>query len=100
LGLEPMSQYDASATPLYHAFQQQAVLTPFQHLEPRISIEEFNQPSAYGAKESMKLDLSDPDEIPMALMNEILWKSIKGKDSIMPPPIHSSASGSLALNQR
>jgi len=92
LGLEPMSQYDASAAPLYGAFQQQADLTPFRHLEAQISINEWNQPSDYGAKESMKLDLSDPDRIPMALMNEILWRSIKGKDTVMPPPIHGLAS--------
>ncbi|NUN96160.1 MAG: hypothetical protein HUU16_08285, partial [Candidatus Omnitrophica bacterium] len=37
---------------------------------------------------SMEIDLSDYDRAPMYALNEILWKSIKGADSEMPPPIH------------
>jgi hypothetical protein len=36
----------------------------------------------------MKMDFRDVDEAPMAELNEILWKSIKGADSPVPAPVH------------
>src|SRR5256885_12962814 len=32
LGLDPLSQYDAAATPLWNAFSQRSDTTPFLHL--------------------------------------------------------------------
>jgi len=34
------------------------------------------------------MDLKEVDRAPMHALNEIIWKSIKGKDSVMPPPVH------------
>jgi len=39
-------------------------------------------------KESSSVDFSRPDHAPMHSLNEILWRSVKGKDSVMPPPVH------------
>jgi hypothetical protein len=36
---------------------------------------------------SARIDFAEPDEIPMALMNEILWKAAKGRDAVMPAPV-------------
>jgi hypothetical protein len=36
----------------------------------------------------MKMDFREVDEAPMAELNEILWKSIKGADSVVPAPVH------------
>jgi hypothetical protein len=36
----------------------------------------------------MKMDFRDVDDAPMAELNEILWKSIKGADSPVPAPVH------------
>jgi YVTN family beta-propeller protein len=90
LGLEPLSQYDAAATPLYAVFQSEPDLKPYVHLPARISTTEKNGPDAYGAAESMSMNLVDVDRAPMREMNEILWKSIRGVDSIMPPPVRSA----------
>jgi len=90
LGLEPMSQYDASAAPMYSVFQNIPDLTPYHHQEAKISIQEKNASSAFGAKESMAMNLEDPDRIPMRLMNEILWKSVMGASSPMPPPVRAA----------
>jgi Phosphoesterase family len=90
LGIEPMSQYDAAATPLYSAFQKEPILEAYTHLPARISIEEKNASSAYGAKESIAMDFREPDRIPMRQMNEILWKAIRGADSTMPPPVRAA----------
>jgi DNA-binding beta-propeller fold protein YncE len=90
LGLEPLSQYDAAATPAYASFQEQPDTKPFVHLPARISLTEKNGVDAYGAKESMSMNLIDVDRAPMREMNEILWKSIRGADSVMPPPVRSA----------
>jgi YVTN family beta-propeller protein len=90
LGLEPMSQYDAAATPLYGSFQMKPNYTPYQHREAQISIQEMNADSDYGAADSLAIDFRDPDRIPMQRMNEILWKSIKGAASVMPPPVRAA----------
>jgi hypothetical protein len=89
LGLEPMSQYDAAATPLYNAFVGTPNLTPYARLMPRVSMDERNLASAAGAKESLAMNWGDEDRQPEVLLNEILWHSIKGPGSSMPPPRRS-----------
>jgi len=41
--------------------------------------------------ESLKIDFSKPDRIPMALINEILWKGVRGAHSQVPSTVHSVA---------
>src|SRR5215475_5587074 len=88
LGLPPMSQYDAAASPMYGSFSDQADLAPFQHVKPQVDVMAKNTRTAYGARRSMKMDFSDVDEAPMAELNEILWRSFKGADAALPAPVH------------
>ena len=50
LGLPPMSQYDAAATPMYNAFQATPVLTPFKARPARIDIAEKNAVERVGRR--------------------------------------------------
>jgi len=86
LGLPPMSQYDAAATPMYNAFQATPSAAPYTHLPARIAIDEMNPPAAWGADASRRMDFSAPDLAPEGELNEILWRSVRGPDSV-PPPI-------------
>jgi hypothetical protein len=86
LGLEPMTQYDAAAAPMYAAFQPTPVLTPFAALPARVPIDEVNSPLAWGAEASMRMNLREADLAPELELNEIIWRSIKGANSPMPPP--------------
>jgi YVTN family beta-propeller protein len=86
LGLEPMSQYDASAPPLYGAFQPVPDLSPFTALPARVPLDEVNGPAAFGAQASLRMNLDEADMAPELELNEILWKSVRGADSPMPPP--------------
>ncbi|HEY3121347.1 MAG TPA: alkaline phosphatase family protein, partial [Vicinamibacteria bacterium] len=61
LGLPPMSQYDAAASPMYGAFQTTPVLTPYAHREARVSLEEKNDGAAPCAAASAAMDFSEPD---------------------------------------
>jgi hypothetical protein len=88
LGMPPMSQYDAAAMPLYASFGTEPVVTPFSVIAPEIDVNAKNTAKSYGAQQSMKMDFSDVDRAPMHALNEIIWKSIKGADVPMPPPVH------------
>jgi hypothetical protein len=90
LGLPPMSQYDAAATPMYGAFQAKPDLAPFRHREARVSTDEKNDPLAWGAAASRAMNFEEADLTPELELNEILWKSVRGAASPMPPPVHSA----------
>lgn len=88
LGLQPMSQYDAAATPMYKALGAVADTTPFTQVPARIDINELNAAKNPGASASLKMDFSDLDLAPMFALNEVIWKCIKGQRSPMPLPVH------------
>jgi DNA-binding beta-propeller fold protein YncE len=89
LGLPPMSMYDAAATPLYNAFSGTPTPTAYRRLDPRVPIDERNVSSSFGARTSASMNFLQEDRAPERLLNEILWHSIKGARSEMPPPRRS-----------
>ena len=94
LGVPPMSQYDAAATPMFAAFSTNANLTPYVVESPRIDLNERNKPGSVGQVLMDKMNLRRVDAAPDRLFNEIIWESIKGTP--MPAPrysIFSRASG-------
>jgi YVTN family beta-propeller protein len=88
LGLPPMSQYDAAAMPMYASLGVTTNLTPFTVIQPEVDLMAKNTPKSYGALQSSKMDFKELDEAPMAELNDILWKNVKGSNSAMPSPIH------------
>jgi hypothetical protein len=84
-----MSQYDASATPLFNAFQSTPNLAPYRRIAPGVSLDERNPPNAAGAAASRAMNFSDADLTPEEPLNEIIWRSVKGPDVPMPPPRRS-----------
>ncbi|HKD45449.1 MAG TPA: bifunctional YncE family protein/alkaline phosphatase family protein [Candidatus Angelobacter sp.] len=88
LGLPPMSQYDAAAMPMYASFGTEPDLTPYKLLPALVDLAAKNTEKSYGARLSQRMDFSDLDRAPMHALNEILWKSVKGAESPMPPPVH------------
>jgi YVTN family beta-propeller protein len=88
LGLPPMSQYDASAMPMYNSFGVDSDLSGFTTFPPQVDLNARNTAKSYGAELSRRMDFTETDDAPMALLNEILWKSMKGANSAMPAPVH------------
>ena len=86
LGLPPMSQYDAAAMPMFDAFQDHANLTAYETRPNQHPLDELNTAESYGAELSMRMNWAALDNAPEDLLNEIIWKSIKGPDSEMPRP--------------
>jgi hypothetical protein len=89
LGLPPMSQYDAAATPLFNAFQSTPNLAGYRRIIPAVRLDETNPATAIGAAASRAMNFADADLTPEEPLNEIIWQSVKGPNVPMPPPRRS-----------
>lgn len=100
LGLPPMSQYDAVATPFLDFDTAPTNGAPYTALLPAQAIITETNPlmaslkpgtTAYHlAKLSSKLDFTHPDSAPPALLTEMEWKSVKGMNAKVPASRHSA----------
>jgi len=90
LGLPPLSQHDAAATPMTNAFRDDPDLTPFRHRPVTIPLYEMNPHGAPMQALADTWDLSREDAAPEIALNEAIWKSVKGKDAVMPPPVNAA----------
>jgi DNA-binding beta-propeller fold protein YncE len=86
LGLRPMSQFDALATPMYNSFSASSEFKPYKALAANVDLNERNQKTAWGSELSSKMDFAKEDAADDLLLNEVIWRSIRGADSPMPPP--------------
>ncbi len=87
LGLPPLSQFDAAATPMFNSFTHQADLRPYTHEPARIDLNATNDKLAYGAERSQQMDFSEYDRINDFELNEILWFAVMGPDAPQPAPV-------------
>jgi hypothetical protein len=69
LGLQPMTQYDAAATPMYASFNSTPNLAPYSALVPQQSLTALNLASAPMAAYFAAADWSRPDAVPEQVMN-------------------------------
>jgi DNA-binding beta-propeller fold protein YncE len=90
LGLKPMTQFDAAARPMFNSFQARADERPYQHVVPDVDLTETNKKTAWGAKLSEGFDLTREDRADDLLLNEVIWRSVRGPDSRMPPPVRAA----------
>jgi len=90
LGLEPMSQFDAAARPMFGAFTPRADFAPYAHRPARVDLNAKNPPHAPMAELSQRLDLEIEDRADDLLFNEIIWKAVRGVESPMPPPVRAA----------
>ena len=90
LGLPPMSQYDAAATPMYRSFMATPNLAPYQSVAANINLKDKNKANNNTAMLSSQIDLSKEDKVPDLLFSRIIWKAVKGEDSEMPAPRRSA----------
>src|SRR5439155_875312 len=84
-----LSQYDAAATPLFNAWSGTPNLLAYSRLQPRVALDEKNLASTFGSALSLAMDFSIEDRAPETLLNDIVWRSIRGAHSPMPPPRRS-----------
>ncbi len=90
LGTKPMSQFDAAALPMYASFATAPDLAPYALRAAQVDIEAKNVATAWGADVSEQLNLAVEDAADDLILNEIVWKSVRGADSAMPPPVRAA----------
>jgi hypothetical protein len=90
LGLKPMTQFDAAATPMFNTFQATPDLRPYEALPPNVDLKEQNSILSWGSSASRKMDFSREDATDEQELNEIIWRSVRGPDRPMPAPIHAA----------
>ena len=92
LGLPPMNQFDATATPMFDCFANTPDFTPFDSVANNVPLDEMNpSPNKISdaqlrkdASVSARLPLTLPDQCPESVLNEILWRSVKGPQTPYP----------------
>ncbi len=90
LGLPPLTQYDAGATPMFNCFQMTPESTFYQALNPDVDLFAKNTPKSPGAKASARMNFREYDLAPEDQLNRILWLAAKGPDAPYPTPIHGA----------
>jgi hypothetical protein len=86
LGLKPMSQFDALAHPMFHSFQARANARPYRSRPANVDLNERNTALAWGTELSRQMDFTQEDAADDLLLNEVIWRSVRGPDSPMPAP--------------
>jgi len=84
LGVPPLTQFDAKATPMYASFTSTPNLRPYGAAKPKASLTALNPASAPMARISSGLDWSSPDASDEDVLNRAIWKSVMGRHAPMP----------------
>jgi YVTN family beta-propeller protein len=92
LGMKPLNQMDAGATPLRDCFIDKPDLTPYTALPNKVPLDQLNPPkTAYQsekmrdlAEQSEKLPLDTLDACDEDTLNRILWHAMRGPDAEYP----------------
>jgi DNA-binding beta-propeller fold protein YncE len=90
LGLSPMSQYDAAATPMWRCFSKESSGIGYTARKSNWDLNEMNVAVNENSIKSGKMDFSKPDLINDLELSQIVWQSIKGLNSQMPAPKRSA----------
>jgi len=90
LGLPPMTQYDASAVPLWRCFDNNPGHPPFSVRPCNIDLNKVNVAENLWQRKSETFNFAKEDRINDADFNEVIWKAVKGTDSECPPAVHAA----------
>ena len=92
LGLPPMNQMDATATPMFDCFTNTPNFTAFASVTNNVPLDEMNPPLKKNINAQLRQDtvvsarlpLEKADQCPDDLLNHILWRAIKGSQTPYP----------------
>jgi len=90
LGMPPLTQYDAAATPMWRCFTNKADNTTFIVRPNKVNLNDKNVVQNKFSAISNKLDFSKEDLAPDQVLNEIIWKAVKGENSTLPSPVRAA----------
>ncbi len=90
LGLQPMSQYDAAAVPLWAAFAERPDLTAYTARPARTDLDAVNPKQGWAARASRRMDFSRPDLVDDLALTDVVWRSVRGEQSRPPAPVRAA----------
>jgi YVTN family beta-propeller protein len=90
LGLPPMSQYDAAATPLWRCMNNTPDHPPFNARPGNVNLNDINVAKNKWQALSETFDFSKEDMVNDFQFNEVIWKSVKGTESECPPAVRAA----------
>jgi hypothetical protein len=86
VGLPPMTQFDAAATPMLDSFTDTPNLQPYSAIVPDQPLDELNTAASPMSAQSEAMDFTAEDRAPEQALNEAIWQSVRGSASSMPAP--------------
>ena len=75
---------------MFNSFQGKPDLHPYKALPARVNLKERNPKKAWGSELSAKMDFSKEDAADDLVLNEVIWRSVRGPKSPMPPPVRAA----------
>lgn len=90
LGLPPMSQYDASAIPVWRSMNNTPDHAPFEVRPSQVDFNLKNLAENKWQQKSEQFDFTKEDRVNDAEFNEVIWKAVKGVNSPCPPAVHAA----------
>ncbi len=85
------TRYLAAARPMTSVFTTERDTAPYQVITPEIALDEMNPPlralkgrQLWAAQQSLAMNWHDPDDVPSAVLNRILWWAARGYDTPYP----------------
>ena len=96
LGISPLNQLDASASPI-SIFQPQPDMTPFKAIVPEVALSNLlvqppaDRETARWIRESERLDFTYEDLANPEVLNRVIWFSVRGNNKPYPTLSHLPA---------
>jgi hypothetical protein len=92
LGLPPLNQMDATATPMFDCFTNTPDFAAYSAVTNNVPLDEMNPAPAkiadrqlrQDARDSARLPLAKEDQCPENLFNHILWRATMGSQTPYP----------------
>jgi hypothetical protein len=90
LGLPPMTQYDAAATPLWRCLDNTAGHPVFNVRPVNVDLNDKNGVKSEWQRLSDTFDFTAEDKVNDFQFNEVIWRAVKGLDSPCPPAVRAA----------
>lgn len=90
LGLPPMTQYDASATPLWRCLDNTPDHQAYKARPVSVNLNDKNTALSSWQELSETFDFTAEDKVDDFKFNEVIWRAVKGLDSPCPPAVRSA----------
>jgi hypothetical protein len=71
---------------MFNSFTSKPDLTPYKLRPAQVDLSARNRPNNPGARRSAKMDFTKEDAADDLALNEVIWKFVKGENSVMPSP--------------